>query len=136
MSQTKMLRCDFCAIQQHKLSNCRCSHSFCDGCAAVGCFDQEGTSVTACSFCPKCVVECAVGKPAEPPSEFACPITLEIMEDPVVLGDGFSYEREAIEDWMEFNSFSPMTGLRVGKTVVPNTVLRVMINDWKAKNGL
>lgn len=139
--QTKMLACDFCAIPpQQKLNSCKLYHYFCDGCAAVPCFDQEGASFTACSFCPKCAMGCAVAAAPQAlpvqPSEFNCPITLEIMVDPVVLGDGFSYERVAIEEWMEFNNHSPMTGLRIGKTVMPNTILRMIINEWKGNNGL
>lgn len=147
-SQTTMLACDFCAIpSQQKLNSCCCLHSFCDGCATVGCFDQEGASVTACSFCPRCAVECRKSAGPvqaakqtkalkDPPSEFLCPITLEVMVNPVVLADGFTYEREAIEDWMARNTYSPMTGARVSNLMIPNTVLRVMINEWRGTNGL
>ncbi len=72
----------------------------------------------------------------DPPSEFLCPITLEVMVNPVVLADGFTYEREAIEDWMARNTYSPMTGARVSNLMIPNTVLRVMINEWRGTNGL
>jgi hypothetical protein len=41
---------------------------------------------------------------------FACPITLDTMTDPVVLGcDGRTYERKAIETWMHMNNTSPWT---------------------------
>lgn len=80
--------------------------------------------------------EAAVPQLSQPPLEFVCPITLDIMEDPVVLADGFTYERTAIEDWMDVNTNSPMTGARVSKTMIPNTILRVMINEWKERNGL
>ena len=155
-----MLVCDFCAVpSQQDLNGCRCFHSFCDGCANVGCCEDE--NFTACSFCPKCAIECevrnyesalqlarmleeeeqsraeaAVPQLSQPPLEFVCPITLDIMEDPVVLADGFTYERTAIEDWMDVNTNSPMTGARVSKTMIPNTILRVMINEWKERNGL
>ena len=32
--------------------------------------------------------------------EFKCPITRDIMKDPVVLGDGHTYERTAIQRWL------------------------------------
>ena len=33
------------------------------------------------------------------PDSFVCPISYEIMRDPVVTADGLSYERAAIEHW-------------------------------------
>ena len=39
-----------------------------------------------------------------------CPITHDIMVDPVIAADGFSYERAAIEDWFSKASTSPTTG--------------------------
>jgi len=34
------------------------------------------------------------------PKDFFCPITLDVMEDPVTAADGVTYERTAIEAWM------------------------------------
>ena len=74
---------------------------------------------------------------AKPPVEFMCPITRDIMSDPVVLNDGFSYERAAIVEWFRCSRvlLSPMTGASVANAVMSNTVLRVMINDWKQQNN-
>lgn len=33
------------------------------------------------------------------PEAFLCPITLEVMEDPVLTVEGHAYERKAIEEW-------------------------------------
>ena len=33
-------------------------------------------------------------------NDFECPITMEIMDDPVICCDGFTYERRAIEEWL------------------------------------
>ena len=45
---------------------------------------------------------------------FVCPITLEVMRDPVVAADGHSYERRAIEAWFaEGKSRSPVTNLHL-----------------------
>ncbi|KAF0977053.1 hypothetical protein FDP41_003706 [Naegleria fowleri] len=43
------------------------------------------------------------------PQEFYCPITQEIMYDPVIGKDGHTYEREAIKKWLEEHNVSPMT---------------------------
>ncbi len=38
--------------------------------------------------------------PIEIPEEYMCPITQELMLDPVFTYDGQTYEREAIENWL------------------------------------
>lgn len=44
------------------------------------------------------------------PHEFLCPITHEIMREPVTCSDGFTYERNAIAEWfMSGKCTSPMT---------------------------
>merc|ERR1712130_654037 len=45
----------------------------------------------------------------EIPPEFLCPITHQIMTDPVLICDGHSYERDAIQDWLIKHDKSPMT---------------------------
>jgi hypothetical protein len=60
-----------------------------------------------------------------------CPITLEVMRDPVVAADGHSYERCAIEQWLEqarsakLWPLSPLTLLPLRSTrLLPNIALR------------
>ncbi|XP_043686565.1 WD repeat, SAM and U-box domain-containing protein 1-like [Vespula pensylvanica] len=46
----------------------------------------------------------------EIPHEFLCPITHEIMKEPVQCSDGFTYERAAINEWFLCGKYtSPMT---------------------------
>jgi len=45
----------------------------------------------------------------EIPESFYCPITHEVMVDPVIDPDGNSYERQAIENWLSHNAQSPIT---------------------------
>ncbi|XP_048885511.1 WD repeat, SAM and U-box domain-containing protein 1-like isoform X2 [Brienomyrus brachyistius] len=68
------------------------------------------------------------------PDEFLCPITREIMTDPVIAADGFSYEKDAIEGWISSrNRSSPMTNLPLQTTVLtPNRTLKLAIGRWKA----
>ncbi len=49
----------------------------------------------------------------ERPSEHLCPITRDVMRDPVVAADGYSYEREAILQHVDQGTLanSPITGL-------------------------
>ena len=67
----------------------------------------------------------------EVPDEFWCPITAEIMTDPVSTQDGFTYEREAITEWLRTKDTSPRTNATLeSKTLVPNLSLRSMINSF------
>lgn len=66
------------------------------------------------------------------PEEFLCPITQEIMVDPVVAADGSTYERKAIEDWLKGHDTSPTNNLLLPhKYLNPNLVLKNLINDFK-----
>ena len=50
---------------------------------------------------------------ADVPPSFVCPLTLEVMSDPVTAADGHSYEHEAIAKWLQSSSLSPLTGQRL-----------------------
>ncbi|XP_031226202.1 WD repeat, SAM and U-box domain-containing protein 1 isoform X3 [Mastomys coucha] len=66
------------------------------------------------------------------PDEFICPITREVMKDPVIASDGYSYEREAMESWIHKKKrTSPMTNLALPSLVLtPNRTLKMAINRW------
>jgi len=75
--------------------------------------------------------------PAEPPTEFLCPITLELMEDPVLAADGHTYEREVIVSWLQRSKTSPKTNEAMDSDrVVPNHTLKSLIQDFAARAGL
>uniref|UniRef100_A0AAY4C1K4 WD repeat, SAM and U-box domain-containing protein 1 n=1 Tax=Denticeps clupeoides TaxID=299321 RepID=A0AAY4C1K4_9TELE len=67
------------------------------------------------------------------PDEFLCPIMHELMKEPVIAADGFSYEREAIESWIRTKSrSSPMTNLPLQTTLLtPNHTLKMAICRWR-----
>ena len=69
----------------------------------------------------------------EPPAaDFICPITTEVMSDPVMATDGHSYERKQIERWLATKSTSPMTGeALVQSFLAPNHTLRRQIREWQ-----
>ncbi|EOD19557.1 hypothetical protein EMIHUDRAFT_209151 [Emiliania huxleyi CCMP1516] len=68
----------------------------------------------------------------EPPADFVCPITTEVMSDPVMAADGQSYERTAIERWLATKSTSPLTGEELEFTrLFPNHTLRRVIRQWQ-----
>lgn len=70
------------------------------------------------------------------PSHFLCPIFQEIMKDPQIAPDGFTYEGDAIKGW--FNSghkTSPMTNLKLESCdLLPNYALYYAIQEWEQQN--
>ncbi|CAJ1933115.1 unnamed protein product [Sphenostylis stenocarpa] len=70
------------------------------------------------------------------PSFFLCPIFQEIMHDPQVASDGFTYERKAISEWLENgHETSPMTNLKLSHPhLTPNHALRLAIQGWLCKS--
>ncbi|MBX9705267.1 MAG: U-box domain-containing protein, partial [Gammaproteobacteria bacterium] len=72
--------------------------------------------------------------------EFICPITGEIMIDPVVAEDGRSYERAAIAEWFQrrfeagLPPTAPLTGGAITPNLMPNTNLRNTIQTWLARH--
>ena len=65
------------------------------------------------------------------PDEYICPITAEIMTDPVTTLDGFTYERAAITEWLRTKDTSPKTGATLESTTLyPNLSLRSVIRNF------
>ena len=67
------------------------------------------------------------------PSDYLCPISLDIMLDPVVLDDGFTYDRKEIKRWFKQSRLSPMTNEKVSEKMIPNKTLKSAINSWIEK---
>ncbi|KAL5713832.1 U-box domain-containing protein 15 [Ranunculus cassubicifolius] len=70
------------------------------------------------------------------PHEFLCPITLEIMTDPVIVASGQTYERESIQKWFESNHRTcPKTRETLAHmSLAPNYALKNLILQWCEKN--
>lgn len=67
-------------------------------------------------------------------NNFVCPITFQVMDDPAVAADGYTYERKAIEDWLQINMTSPLTNLPMpSKTLIPNYSIKSLIAAYKEK---
>jgi hypothetical protein len=64
------------------------------------------------------------------PREFFCPISLDIMQNPVCAQDGHTYERREIVQWLRRNHKSPKTLLDMGNHLVDNLALKSMIAEW------
>ncbi|KAG2495451.1 hypothetical protein HYH03_006397 [Edaphochlamys debaryana] len=74
---------------------------------------------------------------AQPDPMYLCPITQDLMTDPVIATDGYTYERAAITDWLKRKSVSPLTNQPMpgGAVLIPNHGLRSAIMEWKQRNG-
>jgi hypothetical protein len=66
------------------------------------------------------------------PDEFCCPITFVLMTDPVLCSDGFTYERQAIEEWMINNPTSPLTRTPIF-ILGPDEEKKKLIELWNKK---
>lgn len=72
-----------------------------------------------------------IGKDDIPP-EYLCPITQEVMLEPVVCSDGFTYEKRAITEWFLSGKYtSPMTNETLTNTEYKiNNELRYEIHKF------
>ena len=72
----------------------------------------------------------------QPPNAFLCPITLDLMTDPVSAEDGHTYERSAIEEWVrEGRGRSPVTNQSMGRDLRANHAIRSAIDEWLQTHG-
>lgn len=72
------------------------------------------------------------------PKDFCCPVSLDLMRDPVIVSTGQTYERSSIARWMqEGHCTCPKTGqMLVHTKLVPNRALRNLIMQWCMANDI
>ncbi|THG06295.1 hypothetical protein TEA_010051 [Camellia sinensis var. sinensis] len=59
---------------------------------------------------------------------------IDIIEEPCVAADGYTYDRKAIQTWLEENDKSPMTNLPLPtRNLIPNYTLLSAISEWKSR---
>ncbi|XP_024514850.1 U-box domain-containing protein 8 isoform X2 [Selaginella moellendorffii] len=78
------------------------------------------------------------GIPA-PPEDFRCPISLEVMAEPVILWTGQTYDRQSIQRWLDSgHTTCPKTKqeLHDDTRLIPNYALRSLIQSWAAANSV
>lgn len=68
------------------------------------------------------------------PLKYLCPITHELMQQPVILDDGHTYELEAIKAHLRQKKTSPMNNIKVVGDIIPNYSIKSMIEQWKIKH--
>ncbi|XVF32097.1 hypothetical protein REPUB_Repub17cG0052700 [Reevesia pubescens] len=72
------------------------------------------------------------------PEGFKCPLSKELMRDPVILASGQTYDRPFIQKWLNAgNRTCPRTQQVLSHTVItPNHLIREMISQWCKSQGI
>ncbi|EOA39714.1 hypothetical protein CARUB_v10008359mg [Capsella rubella] len=73
-----------------------------------------------------------------PPEELRCPISLQLMCDPVIIASGQTYERVCIEKWFsDGHNSCPKTQQQLPHiSLTPNYCVKGLIASWCEQNGI
>ena len=72
--------------------------------------------------------------PSDPPEDFICPITHDVMENPVMSNRGISFEEDAILQWLERSNRCPVSRQPLRRSDLrPNIALKNLIELWNTK---
>uniref|UniRef100_J3LZ43 RING-type E3 ubiquitin transferase n=1 Tax=Oryza brachyantha TaxID=4533 RepID=J3LZ43_ORYBR len=73
-----------------------------------------------------------------PPEELRCPISLQLMYDPVIVASGQTYERACIDKWFSSgNTTCPKTRNELSQlSMTPNYCIKGLIASWCEQNGV
>ncbi|PON81745.1 Beta-catenin [Trema orientale] len=69
---------------------------------------------------------------------FCCPLSSELMLDPVIVASGQTYERSSIQKWLDGGlNICPKTRQKLAHTnLIPNYTVKAMIATWCEENNL
>lgn len=72
------------------------------------------------------------------PADFCCPLSLELMTDPVIVASGQTYERAYIRKWLDLGlNVCPKTRQTLGHTnLIPNYTVKALIANWCELNNV
>ncbi|EPS71339.1 hypothetical protein M569_03420 [Genlisea aurea] len=73
-----------------------------------------------------------------PPEELRCPISLQLMYDPVIISSGQTYERVCIEKWFsDGHNTCPKTQQQLPHlSLTPNYCVKGLVTSWCEQNGV
>ncbi|KAG8365921.1 hypothetical protein BUALT_Bualt17G0022200 [Buddleja alternifolia] len=73
-----------------------------------------------------------------PPEELRCPISLQLMYDPVIIASGQTYERVCIEKWFsDGHNTCPKTQQQLPHlSLTPNYCVKGLVSNWCEHNGI
>ncbi|XP_059302005.1 U-box domain-containing protein 1-like [Lycium ferocissimum] len=72
------------------------------------------------------------------PDEFRCPISLDLIRDPVIVASGHTYDRNSIAQWIySGHRTCPKSGQRlIHMALIPNYALKSLIHQWCQENNI
>ncbi|GMI87300.1 hypothetical protein like AT5G01830 [Hibiscus trionum] len=72
------------------------------------------------------------------PDEFRCPISLDLMKDPVIVASGHTYDRNSIAQWINNGHHTcPKSGQRlIHMALIPNYALKSLVHQWCQENNI
>ncbi|KAL9260947.1 U-box domain-containing protein [Drosera capensis] len=72
------------------------------------------------------------------PERFRCPLSKQVMRDPVVIASGQTYDRPFIQKWLNTGQRTcPQTQQVLShRLLAPNHLIKEMISDWCEKRGI
>ncbi|KAJ4756434.1 U-box domain-containing family protein [Rhynchospora pubera] len=78
------------------------------------------------------------GRIPAPPEELKCPISVQLMYDPVVISSGQTFERVCIEKWFQAGyTTCPKTREHLKhRNLTPNSCVKNLIANWCKQNGV
>ncbi|CAI9759504.1 unnamed protein product [Fraxinus pennsylvanica] len=76
--------------------------------------------------------------PVPIPADFCCPLSLELMTDPVIVASGQTYERAFIRKWIDLGlTVCPKTRQTLSHTnLIPNYTVKALIANWCELNDV
>ena len=73
----------------------------------------------------------------DPKELYCCPISGEIMEDPVITPSGITYDRKSIERWLLNKGVDPISKRPLRRDqLIPNRALKDSILEYKKKHHI
>ncbi|KAK7246971.1 hypothetical protein RIF29_41845 [Crotalaria pallida] len=98
-------------------------------------FDRQLSKLSSFNFKPN---NRTSSQMAAPPEELRCPISLQLMYDPVIIGSGQTFERACIEKWFtDGHNTCPKTQQKLSHLcLTPNYCVKGLVASWCEQNGV
>ncbi|KAL2903628.1 U-box domain-containing protein 6 [Bienertia sinuspersici] len=106
----------------------------------VRAFDRQFSKINSFNFKPSLSFR-TNRRPEQipiPPEELRCPISLQLMYDPVIIASGQTYEKICIEKWFnDGHNTCPKTQQQLShRCLTPNYCVKGLIASWCEQNGV
>ncbi|KAK8367460.1 hypothetical protein V6Z12_A02G186600 [Gossypium hirsutum] len=106
--------------------------------AEVECIDQLIALITNMHHCLFLKKQSPTCSSVPTPLDFICPLSLELMTDPVIVASGQTYERAFIKKWFDLGLIvCPKTWQTLVHTLfIPNYTMKALIANWCESNNV